>query len=678
VLGHDRVGGLVGFNNSGLINNCYASGSISGVTRVGGLAGCNYQGNITNCYATGSVCGKENVGGLAGQNGHYVNNWSFYGTITNCYSTGTVSGQSNTGGFVGLNSKGSVIDCFWDIETSGQGSSNGGTAKTTTEMQMSITFLDWVDCCYGTSRNVWRIDEGNDYPRLWWEKTPSSVIESLQPCLIHASNPSPPDGIIYEDTWVSLSWSPGDCASSHRLFLGDDFDDVNNGTGGTFRGNRTSTHYVVGLPGSAYSGGLVRGTTYYWRIDEINDMHPESPWKGDVWSFTIPHIIAYEPSPPDGAIHEDTWVSLGWSPGDYAVSHDVYFGDDFEEVNQGTEETFQNNQLSTSFVAGLPGSAYPDGLVPGITYYWRIDEVNDMHSESPRKGNIWSFWIPPYTAYNPNPHDGATFVDHNISLSWTAGLGATLHSIYFGDNFDNVENATENVPQENTTYYPGPLELAKTYYWRVDEFNTERGTETHKGDIWSFTTADFIIVDDFESYNDLDSSDPNSNRIFEMWIDGFDNPSINGAIVGDYWWWEQTIVHSGNQSMSFEYNNAVGKSEATMTLISNRDWTENGVDTLSIWYRGNPSNVAEIMYIVLNGFAGFDNDNPNAAQVTTWTEWRTDLQEFAGQGVNLANVNSITLGFGNRDNPVAGGSGRMWFDDIRLYRSVPQELESKP
>jgi hypothetical protein len=77
------------------------------------------------------------------------------------------------------------------------------------------------------------------------------------------------------------------------------------------------------------------------------------------------------------------------------------------------------------------------------------------------------------------------------------------------------------------------------------------------------------------------------------------------------------------------------------------------------------------MYVVLNGSAAVTNDNPNAAQAATWTAWSIDLQAFADQGVNLANVNTITLGFGNRNNPVAGGAGSVFFDDIRLYAPAP-------
>jgi len=195
---------------------------------------------------------------------------------------------------------------------------------------------------------------------------------------------------------------------------------------------------------------------------------------------------AYNPTPADGAIHPDTWVSLSWSSGSFAVSHDVYLGDNFDDVNDGVGDTFRGNQPSTVFVAGFPGFPYPDGLVPGSTYYWRIDEVNDLNPNSPWKGDVWSFTVPPRTAYAPNPADGAKFIDPNADLSWAAGFGAKLHTVYFGDNFDDVNSATGGGTQGITTYSLEPLELEKTYYWRVDEFDV---ITTHKGDVWSFTTA---------------------------------------------------------------------------------------------------------------------------------------------------------------------------------------------
>ncbi|MFH1882323.1 MAG: hypothetical protein ABIL62_06390, partial [Planctomycetota bacterium] len=170
--------------------------------------------------------------------------------------------------------------------------------------------------------------------------------------------------------------------------------------------------------------------------------------------------------------------------------------------------------------------------------------------------------------------------------------------------------------------------------------------------------------------------DPGSNRIFEAWADGYDIPT-NGALVGNDFppYAEQSIVHSGVQSMPYIYDNSVGNSEATHTLEYPRDWTEKGVDTLSLWFRGEIFNSPEQMYVVLNGSAVVYHDDPDAVMTIDWMEWTIDLSApggFADQGVNLANVNTIALGLGNRNNPLAGGSGTMYFDDIRLYPPPPE------
>jgi len=222
------------------------------------------------------------------------------------------------------------------------------------------------------------------------------------------------------------------------------------------------------------------------------------------------------------------------------------------------------------------------------------------------------------------------------------------------------------------SYDPGKLLWDTTYYWRVDEVNDVNPDSPWAGPVWSFTTADFLVVDDFESYNDLNPDEPGSNRIFYAWLDGLEDPT-NGSVVGydNPPFTERTIVHSGSQSMPLYYDNSVGYSEATLTLTYPRDWTENGVTTLTIWFRGRADNTAETLYVALNGNAIVNNDDPAAAQVETWTEWNIDLQEFADQGVNLTNVNTISLGLGDKNNPLAGGSGMMYFDDIRLYRPAP-------
>ncbi len=281
----------------------------------------------------------------------------------------------------------------------------------------------------------------------------------------------------------------------------------------------------------------------------------------------------------------------------------------------------------------------------------------------------------PLKASAPNPSNHAVDVKETQIMSWSAVADATSHQVYFGTDEEAVKNADTSSPQYKGTrnlgsesYDPGQLQWNTTYYWRVDEVKADG---TQMGNLWSFTTANFIVVDDMESYNDLDPADPDSNRIFNVWLDGYDNPAINGSVVGhaNPPFAEQTIVHGGNQSMPMSYDNAVGKSEATLTLTYPRNWTEKGVNTLTVWFRGEAANAAETLYVVLNGSAVVNHDNPDAATIDDWTEWNIDLQAF---GVNLANVNTLTLGLGNRNNPVAGGAGMMYFDDIRLYALQPQ------
>jgi len=476
------------------------------------------------------------------------------------------------------------------------------------------------------------------------------------PMFTIAEKPEPADGTLHSDTWASISWQAGDYAVSHDVYLSDNYDDVNSGAEGTFRGNQADTFFVAGFPGFPYPDGLVPGTTYYWRIDEVNDTEQNSPWKGDVWRFSIPPKTAYNPVPANSGEAVDPNAELSWTPGFGAKLHTVYFGDNFEEVSNAA--------------GGLPQGAltYTPGMLKmAETYYWRVDEFDVVETH---KGDVWSF-LTEGAVSDPSPANGAVNVTQTPVLTWAPGFGAS-HEVYFGTDEASLElKGSGNLGSES--YDPVQLEWDTTYYWRVDEANSANTDSPWTGPLWSFTTANFLAVDDFESYNDLDEGEPGSNRIYLAWLDGFDNPAVNGSVVGyaNSPFAEQTIVHGGLQSMPLAYDNAVGKSEATLALISVRDWTVKSVNTLTIWFRGEASNAAETLYVALNDSAVVTNDNPDAALATSWTAWNIDLTLFADQGVNLANVNSITLGLGDRSNPVAGGAGMMYFDDIRLYPPAP-------
>jgi hypothetical protein len=474
-----------------------------------------------------------------------------------------------------------------------------------------------------------------------------------------AWNPDPLDGALLQDTWGTLSWSPGDFAVSHDVYVSDNFDDVDVGTGDSFRGNQVDTFFIVGFPGFPYPDGLVPGTTYYWRIDEVNEAEPNSPWKGDIWSFSIPPKTAYDPDPADGAESVALDAELSWTGGFGAKLHTVYFGDNFDDVNSAAGGPLLGDATFTP----------PGQLELAKTYYWRVDEFDPPTTH---KGEVWSFTTEG-TAANPYPAKGAVDVSPTPILRWTPGSLAASHEVYFGADADAVKNVDKTSPEHKgskqlgeESYDAGRLELETSYYWRIDEVNSTNPGSPWVGNVWSFTTGDFLVVDDFESYNDIDPPDPASNRIFDKWIDGF-GTTTNGALVGNDLppYAEQTIVHGGSQSMIYRYDNANKTSEATLTLVYPRDWTEEGATKLSLWFRGVPTNAADRMFVALNGSAVVYHDDPAVTLIGTWNEWVIDLAAF---GVDLTNVNTITIGFGTKGSPAAGGSGQMYFDDIRLIR----------
>ena len=460
-----------------------------------------------------------------------------------------------------------------------------------------------------------------------------------------ASGPSPKDGALHTDTWVNLSWRPGDLAVSHDVYLGDNFDDVNNGAGDTFRANQTGVFYVAGFPGYAYPNGLVPGTTYYWRIDEVNDAEPNSPWKGNVWSFMVPPKTAYNPVPADGAEFVPTDATFTWTAGYGAKLHYVYFGEDFDTVNNAT--------------GGAPigmASYSPGPLQLAKTYYWRIDEF-DVAGKY--KGDVWSFTTEGAVS-GPNPSNGAVDVKPTVVLSWVAGAVSASHEVYFGADADAVRSATKTSPEYKgakalgeESYDPGRLLLETTYYWRIDEVNGINPDSPWVGNVWSFTTGDFFVIDDFEDY------DAGENQIWYTWHDGlgYGTPGTadyfagngTGAAVGDETtasYTEETIVHGGGKSMPVAYDNNKQDyskySEVELKLSAVRDWTEGGVAELSLWFRGYPGAVGSFV----EGPAGTFTMTGSGADI--WAVNGVEADEFhfsykmlTGAGSIIARVNSV-------------------------------------
>jgi regulation of enolase protein 1 (concanavalin A-like superfamily) len=208
-------------------------------------------------------------------------------------------------------------------------------------------------------------------------------------------------------------------------------------------------------------------------------------------------------------------------------------------------------------------------------------------------------------AWNPSPANRTiSDIEQAMPLSWSPGDGAVQHDVYFGIDSLTVENANTTTTgiyrgrqDANGFSPPEGVEPGQTYYWRIDEINTD-GTIT-AGKIWSFMVADYLIVDDFEGYNDI------SNKIYDAWADYFVNNT--GMTVGhfDPPFAEQVIVNNGRQSMYMRYDNdgtvnegtnyeqsgTLLYSEAQRSFDVPQDWTRSGVNSLMIWLRGIPASV---------------------------------------------------------------------------------------
>jgi hypothetical protein len=282
---------------------------------------------------------------------------------------------------------------------------------------------------------------------------------------------------------------------------------------------------------------------------------------------------------------------------------------------------------------------------------------------------------------------------------WTAGEKALKHNVYLGTDAAAVENATtasagiyrgqQDLAANSYVPSEAPLVWNSTYYWRIDEVNA---ADTWKGSLWSFTTANFVVVDDFEDYTDDVGS-----RIFQTWKDGwgYSEPAPGypgngtGSTVGyaQAPFAEHTTVHGGSESMPLGYDNtgASGKarySETVREWISQEDWTINNVKALTLYFYGAPANAAEQLYVVLEDNAGHvkvvNHPDPEAVQGGAWQEWNIELTQFSGAGVNMKAIKKMYIGLGNRTSPKAGGTGTIFIDDIRVYPSRCVASMGKP
>ncbi len=506
-----------------------------------------------------------------------------------------------------------------------------------------------------------------------------------------------------------LRWMPGEFAVAHDVYLGTNRDDVNDAQRSDPRGVLVSQ----GQAGALYepADAFEFGQTYYWRIDEVNAAPDNTIHKGLLWSFTaeplaypIPGVAATsngvsqaEAGPEntvDGSglndldqhstVSGDMWQAGPPAEGPLWIQYEfdrVYLLHELLVWNHNTQFElllgFGTKDVTVEYsLDGIDWTTHGDvQLAQGTaaatyTYNTTVDlsgvvaqyvrlVVNSGYGGTGQYGlSEVRFTFIPAHARQPEPAAGTVDVDVDATLSWRAGRDAVAHNVYLGADPANLPLAAA-VGQPS---FVPDLVFGNVYYWKVD---ADDGDAAWEGDLWSFTTAEYATIDDMESYtDDIDAGE----TIFQTWIDGWTNDT--GSVVGytESPFAEKTIVHGGRQSMPLAYDNGVAPfySEISRTWNTAQDWTINGAKTLRLYFRGAETNAADTLYVAVEDSTGrvavATHPNPDALTVAAWQAWTIPYSQLAG--VNMARIETVTIGIGDRANPTAAGSGLLFLDDI--------------
>jgi|GEM_PF-393432 len=434
---------------------------------------------------------------------------------------------------------------------------------------------------------------------------------------------------------VVLSWRSIDSAQVYDVYLGISSEEVS-------RADRSDPQGVLvsqGQTATTYDppGSLEFGRTYYWRIDEVGE--DAAVQKGAVLKFTTEafaypittDIIATASSSQPGMGPGNTvngsgldtndehstdgnamWLSKNTGP------HWIQF--EFDQIYALHELwVWNSNQLVEPILGFGARTVKIEYSVDGATWtaLEGVPEFGRAPGEPAYKPNTtvsfggvsgkyvkltieanWGglaqtglaevrfFSIPVY-ASQPTPATGQKGMGADTILTWRSGRQAAQHRVYLGTEEQAVTSGEALVANvSDARFDPGPLNLGTVYYWRIDEVNEAVTPIARQGEVWNFTTKEYCIADDFESYTDDEGS-----RIYESWLDGLTNGEGGSQVGYDTSpFAERMVVHGGRQSMPVHYNNAALPyvSEAKRTFSPVQDWTVNGVDTLSLWFRGNP------------------------------------------------------------------------------------------
>jgi hypothetical protein len=748
------VGGMIGYN-LGTVSQCYSTGEVVGDKYVGGLVGRNgispfhvfaKWSTIYDCYSTANVTGNNCVGGLTGGNDS---------NVAGCYSTGIVNGSNYVGGLVGAGASEYVNNSVWDVDTSGLTHSTGGAGLTTVEM-MDPEMLGLNG--FGVDPN-WVLDSGQDYPRLVWEGTQGQVIpEPVIDWLDGVGTPEDPFQIRSADQIhllhrSSLLWDK-------HFVLNADIDLDPNLPGRNvfeqavipvFKGNFVGNDHMIlnlqieGANNLGFFGKLTRGCVVRNLGLENVLVHGTGSNVGGLVGYNLSGQLLNCYSSGEISGNDNVGGIVGYSlggilnqcystglvGGNNAVGGLVGYANGSGKIEIDGEHVL--NCYSTSTVSGVKGVGGLAGKIycsPGIVdpcdigtiYLWLTSwihpvnvpcNVKNCYSTGLVSGSedvggligeihgpwdsfvpweIYEFWdidinidqefiiISPTPSYYYSKVVNSCFWDtQNSGLIRSAGgIGKTTAEMQTATTFleagwdfvDEADNGTEDI-------------------WWIDEGNDYPR-------LWWERSLE-VVVDDFESYDDL------NNRIYYTWRDGFGHSgdpdssiepfsgNNTGCYIGHLYepFVEQTIAYTGSQSMSFLYDNdgvvfdgtreeksgTLFYSETERIWETAQNWTVVASNTLTLYFLGHADNDSEQLYIAIEDTAGriavVIHSNPDVVLTTDWQRWDIPLVDLQEQNNDVTSIKKMYIGIGDRDNPQPGGTGRIYIDDIKVTKQMP-------
>jgi hypothetical protein len=526
-----------------------------------------------------------------------------------------------------------------------------------------------------------------------------------------------------------LSWRPGGYVDAqngtHNVFFGTDSASVTNATVAIPLG----TTVLQGLAKDSNSVALDRleyATTYFWRVDEVNNPASTGSTKGFVWSFKtelggykiLPASIIkvtslgdVYPDLPDRQDPNSTCTGAGLDVNDMHGTNmkTMWLGmDEGAYLKYEFDKAYKlYDMLVWNYNEEAPNNEYFGAKDVKVEYSldgenWT--EVNDVPEFEMATGTNkcvanttvmlggvaakfvkltfltgWGdlglyglsevrFSAEPTRVQNPTPANAATGISVRPVLSWKAGRYSVGHNVYISTDVNAVKGGTADMVARSDANYAPALALAKTYYWRVDEVNNAEAYPVWDGPVWSFSTATTLIVDNFETgYGAAEV-----NFVWARWKDGYEVPANGGSEIGKGIDPPglSTVFRSGTRSLVFSYNNSGANTFSQITAqsvklpIATTDWSIGSPAALVIYFRGEPNNIPAQMYAKINTAKVTYTGDTGVLSQSVWRPFVIDLS-----AINIGNVTSITIGVENIGAQV--GVGNIYIDDIALYGVAP-------